>query len=597
VSKTVWRIVVIVLVLVIAATGALGVRSYLTARAGRANMYATAPVTRGSLKVTVDGTGVLQPARQQSLSFGTAGTVSTVRVQVGQEVRAGEVLATLRDDNNLAMQLLQAQSQLAQAQSRLQQLQNPAATTSADTITAAQLRVQAAQLQVDQAQSQLTKLNITAPGPGLIGVLNVKVGDNVNPGQQVATIYDDSKMLVQVTVTEDRVLDVASGDHADVTVHGLAEPYTGHVTAVATTASGQNKAGQSLFQVTITLDDYRDVNNGAALAQGMGADVTIYPSAGAANTGSISTSGTVAYNATYQVVAQVAGTVASVPVAVGDRIKAGALVSSLSSDSLQSQYQQALNSLQQAQVALHQVTDPAPSSAQDIESQQYAVEQAMLNVEARQSDLNSLSIAAPFDGVVTSVNVNPGDRVAAGAPVVTVVDISHLQVVASISELQIAQVAVGQKVTITADALPGTTWDGIVTAIAPVGQVQNGVGNFDVTIDVANPGSLRAGMSCNASIFVASHDDVLMVPAEAVSGEGDQAFVQVLVNNKPELRHVTVGLHNDAFVEITSGLQEGEVVITGTASSGSSQFFRMPGGNFPEPRTTTPNRRSSGGGG
>lgn len=593
--RKVWRAILVIVVLAIVAGGAYGARRYMVARSQRATTYATAPVRRGTLTVTVDGTGVLQPVQQEALSFGTSGVVASVAVKVGQTVHAGQTMATLRDDNNLAMQLLQAQSQLAQAESRLEQMQNPASTTTADAVTAAQLRVQAAQMQVNQAKSQLAKLNVAAPGPGLLN-LNVRAGDNVNTSQQIGTIYDDSRMLVQVTVTEDRVLDVAPGDQADVTVHGLAEPYTGHVTAVATTSSGQNKAGQNLFQVTITLDDYKGVNNGAPLAAGMGADVTIYPGVGAFNTGSISTSGTVAYYATYPVVAQVSGTVASLPVSSGQHVQAGDLLVTLTSDTLQSQYDQAVNNLQQAQVSLHQVTNPAPSSPQDIQSQEYTVEQARLNVESRQNDLNNLTITAPFDGVVTAVNANPGDLVASGAPVITLADVGHLQAVVSISELQIAQVAVGQKVTITADALPGSTWDGTVSAIAPVGQVQNGVGNFDVTIDIPEPGALKAGMSCDASIFVASHENVLMVPAEAVSGEGQNAYVQVLVNQKPQLRHITVGLHNGTFVEVTSGLQEGELVVTGTASTGSSQFFRMPGGNFRQPETT-PRRSTSGGGG
>lgn len=189
-----------------------------------------------------------------------------------------------------------------------------------------------------------------------------------------------------------------------------------------------------------------------------------------------------------------------------------------------------------------------------VEKDQIAVEQAQRNIERTR-------LLAPFDGVVAAVNFSVGDSAGTGTAVV-VVDLSTLQVRVNIAEVDVAKIKIGQTAQITLDALPGKTYTATISAISPVATITQGVVNYPVTAVVANnDGAVKPGMTANLAITIERRDNVLLVPARAVRAQGNQRTVTVLYKGQQIAVPVTLGLTNDQFAEIASGLLEGDQVI------------------------------------
>jgi HlyD family secretion protein len=213
-------------------------------------------------------------------------------------------------------------------------------------------------------------------------------------------------------------------------------------------------------------------------------------------------------------------------------------------------------------------------------------------------------ITAPTDGVITTLAVSAGEKVQIGEVVAHLTNYSTFKTVASIDELDIPKIQVGQTATIKVSALSDQTFTGKVTGIANEGTSTNGVSSFDVDISIDNPQNLKVGMSTETSILTASKDNALYVPLDAVHTMNGEKFVLVSSANSSQTQsqsqsqsqgqvqpsnRVTVktGLANDDYVEITEGLTEGQVVnlpnlasssSTSTNGKNNSMFGGMGGG-------------------
>jgi len=200
-------------------------------------------------------------------------------------------------------------------------------------------------------------------------------------------------------------------------------------------------------------------------------------------------------------------------------------------------------------------------------------------------------VVAPFDGVVAEVDVVSGDDVNANTVVLKLVDPSVFEVSATVDEVDISQVQVGQQATISLDALTNVELSGNVSSISAFANSQSGVVSYSVTILVTSIPSgvqLRQGMSATATITNQLATNVLLVPTKAISNSSTNPTVTVMVNGVPEVRAVKVGESNDEYTEIVSGLNAGEEVVvtsttssTSSSSSSSSQGGFTGGGGFP----------------
>jgi RND family efflux transporter MFP subunit len=179
------------------------------------------------------------------------------------------------------------------------------------------------------------------------------------------------------------------------------------------------------------------------------------------------------------------------------------------------------------------------------------------------------------------VNVIVGQVVTANTVAVEVVNPSDVEVSATVDEIDIPQLQVGQKVAISLDALPNDEFSGEVSTISPLGSSQSGVVSYPVTISLTDPSGaqLREGMSATATITTQEADNVLLVPSTAISNSSTNPRVTVMVNGVPEVRAVNVGQSNGTSTEIVSGLNAGDmVVVTSTSTSSSTSSSTSRGG-------------------
>ena len=216
------------------------------------------------------------------------------------------------------------------------------------------------------------------------------------------------------------------------------------------------------------------------------------------------------------------------------------------------------------------------------------IENAKTSLENAQERLDDYRITSPITGTVVEKTVKAGDNVGTGSnsnsTLCIIYDLSYLQMTLNIDELDIDNVEVGQTVNITSDAKAGQTFTGVVTKVSVVGTTSGGTTTYPVTVRIDDTEGLRPGMNVDAEIVLTSADDVLAIPGTAVN-RGNTVLItsdspsaaNALEQEAPEgyvYVQVETGVSDDSYIEVTSGLQEGDTVAyLRTASSGSGNMM------------------------
>lgn len=188
---------------------------------------------------------------------------------------------------------------------------------------------------------------------------------------------------------------------------------------------------------------------------------------------------------------------------------------------------------------------------------------ARASVAAAQNAYDNQNIRTPIDGTVYYLPVSQFDYVdpANNGDLVYVADLSHLRVTAYFDEPDIGKLRVGQPVAIKWEARRDRTWHGHVSQI-PTTIISYGtrnVGECFITVDDAD-GILQPNANVTVTVTIANRQHVLVVPHESVHFDGPNAYVFRVINNKLVRTPVEIGLINDNWVEILSGLREGDIV-------------------------------------
>jgi RND family efflux transporter MFP subunit len=165
---------------------------------------------------------------------------------------------------------------------------------------------------------------------------------------------------------------------------------------------------------------------------------------------------------------------------------------------------------------------------------------------------------------VLSVTGNVGDTVAGNSVVVELADLSQLEVQASIGQQDVISVQDGQSATLTFDARPGETFAGKVSRVVPTKTSTAGAVTYTVFVSVDQaPAGLLPGMTADADIIVAERKNVLTLPRRSIRASANATVnLSVVQNGRTVSRSVKIGLVGDLNVEILSGLQEGDQVVT-----------------------------------
>lgn len=219
----------------------------------------------------------------------------------------------------------------------------------------------------------------------------------------------------------------------------------------------------------------------------------------------------------------------------------------------------------------------------DVQSQELSLAQRENALKDAQEKLSDYYIRAPFDGIITKLAAKVGDT--APSPMATLITAKKLAEI-SLNEVDVAKVKAGQKTTLTFDAIPELTISGEVANIDMIGAVSQGVVTYTVTIGFDTQDErVKSGMSVSAAIITDIKQDAILVPNSAIKTNNNTHSVEILVGGAPQAKQVVAGLTNDTVTEIVSGITEGEAVITQTItittaqaqSSQSSSTLRIPG--------------------
>ena len=203
---------------------------------------------------------------------------------------------------------------------------------------------------------------------------------------------------------------------------------------------------------------------------------------------------------------------------------------------------------------------------EDLKQATADVERAKAALAVNEVQLTYATIAAPIAGVIGQVTTQEGETVSAGlsAPTfVTIIDLGRLQVDTFVDEVDIGKVKTGQRATFTVDSFPSREFAGKVTAIYPKAVIQENVVNYDVVVEITDPydGLLRPEMTASVTIALDARENVLAVPAKTVKRERGKSVVYILSGGQPESREVKVGWKDSQWIEIVSGVEEGQVVL------------------------------------
>ena len=336
-------------------------------------------------------------------------------------------------------------------------------------------------------------------------------------------------------------------------------------------------------------------------------------------TSSISASGSVVVDDSANVDPTINGTVANLAVSVGDEVRKGQVLFNIINDDLGISVSSAKISLIQAQQSVESSKaskrqadydldhhDGSLATKKILENKLDAAELSLTaakdNVALAQakyqkalSDYNEKNVKSPIDGTVNAVNIKNGDDLSrlssnsnSSAPIV-IGDLSTLKAEIFVNEVDVANVAVGQKAVITLDAINGVDFTGKVEKIDALGTIQSGVVSYTVTVSFDELDSrIKPSMTASVSIITDVKQDVIVVPSTAVKNDKGNSYVQVMVNGAPEMRNITVGIENDSSAEIVKGLNIGDEIVTETVDSSATNSsssssgrnnnsFRVPG--------------------
>ena len=449
------------------------------------------------------------------------GTVLTADFEVGDTVNKGDVLYTI-DSSDVASNVEKAQLSLDQAQSSYD----------------------------DAVDSQYIRSSVR----GTVSSLSVKAGDVVSAGQEVATVRDDSTLLLTLDFPAADAAGFSAGQMAQVTIDGTFESTTGTVQSVSG-ADSLSSGSLATRSVVIAVSNPGPLNTSMA---------------GTAVINGVSAMSSAHFTCQYEqtITASVSGTVAALCVNEGDTVGVDSAILRLSGSALTKQVQSASNSLRSAEISLSD----------------------------SQRAMDDYTITSPISGTIIEKDVKVGDTVGSSSSssetMCVIYDLSYLEMTLNVDELDILDLQVGQKAEITADAVSDRTFEGVITSISSAGTTTGGTTTYPVTLRIDDIGNLMPGMNATAVIDIASASDTLSVPNAAIvrgnyvlvtkdSPSAANADTSMTAPDGYVYVKVTTGVSDDDYIAVTSGLSADDTIAYDSSAADrttSDDTMGFPGG-------------------
>ena len=507
----------------------------------KAGEQKTAAATLGTLTSELTSSGTISPKDTYTITSLVEGTVLTADFEEGDQVTEGQVLYQI-DASSVESDLKSSENSLARANKSYQQ----------------------ALEDYQEAVSDYSGNTYKSTSTGFIKKLNIEVGDKVGSNTDLAELYNDQTMKLKVPFLAWEAAAIPVGSQAMVTLTDTEEQLTGVVTAVSNmdevldggrivryvTMEVENPGGLTTFHsATVTIGEFVCCSEGTFEAM---TDTTM--KASVTGNGSLE--------------------VEELLVHEGDYVTSGTPLFRIKSKD---------------------VEDILDSCQDAVDQAQEKIESAQSNADNKQETYDNYTITAPIFGQVITKNVKAGDKIdrnssSSTSTLAVIYDLSEVTFEMSVDELDVGRVKVGQTVNITADAIEGKTFTGKVTNISLESSQSNGVTNYPVTVTLDEVGDLLPGMNVDGNIILDQAEDALVIPVDALM-RGNKVYVKDASateqqGNVPagfKVVDVETGISNDDYVQITSGLSEGdEVYIDSASSNTSTDMFQMGGMGGPD---------------
>ncbi len=423
----------------------------------------------------------------------------------------------------------------------------------ANSIKSSDLSIQRAEKNYTNAYDSISDLTVKSTIAGTVTAVYVSAGDEINSGAKIADVVNNTTIKATVPFNAADAQNIHTGEAASITLVKTGTVLSGRVISVST-GSETTVGSMRVSYVTIETTNPGAVSAGDAVTAMVGEyacnDIGTLESAG-----------------TKTITSKVSGTVARVSVVRGDNVSNGTTLAIITSDSVEDQVENANLSLQEAYLQRDKLYD----------------------------QLDNYTIKAPISGTVVRKNKKAGDTIengnSASEALVVIYDMSSLCFELNVDELDIKKMSVGQEVTITADAVEGRAYKGIVENVSINGTIgTNGITTYPIKVRIEDfDDNLLPGMNIEARITINESENALVVPVNAVN-RGNTVYVK---GNKEKQEdrapegyktvQVETGITNDMFVEILSGLSEGDTVyVTPSADNGNQMMMPgMMGGRMP----------------
>lgn len=552
--------------------------------ADRAN-FNEVTATRQDISSTVTGSAVVEPNAEYSIVPLVTGEILDAPFEEGDIVEKGQTMYNI-DSSTVQTSLSSANLAIQKAQQNYNDaLNSHNSQTLKISKESADVSLQKAQQSYQDILDNFNDLYIRSSIAGRVSEVYVKNGDTVNVGTKIADVVNDSYMEIRIPFNEADATAITPGMDASLTLVGTGTQLGGTVTAVSNAGESTNGYMRVRY-VTI-----QAVNPGA-LSSGDSATAMI-------NGMACNDVGTFSPLDSVSITAKVGGTISSVDIDAGDQVLENSIVAVIESDNLDSQLSTAQLSVREAQLSqerarLQQMDD---SSTSNVLNAKLSLDDAVLARDKVLTQLEDYTITAPIAGTVVTKNKKTGEKIEMGTAasdsnvLAVIYDMSSLCFQLDVDELDVKKITVGQTVEVTADAVEGHTYTGTVENVSVNGTVgTNGVTTYPVKVRLQDvDDNILPGMNIDATITVEKAENVIVIPATAVN-RGDTVYVKgdktEEGDNAPEgykTVDVTLGLQNESFVEVKSGLNEGDVVYAELVSSDNTMMFPGMGGNMGGP--------------
>ena len=595
------RIIIALVVLVVAGAGFVAYSAWFGDDDSESAAFNTHKVGPTTIRSSVTMSAAAESVDNAMLSFGIAGRVSSVDVTLGDEVKAGQRLASLESDD-LENALASAEASLASTRIRLQQIQSRA---SAADIANADKAVAAAQAALDKALNDQQELLDGASEAELAAADEAVKGaesslataqDNLRrledgPSEAEVAAAQSNLDAAKASLSSAQAAEqAANGNVTDskAALEGAAGIYCGtedHLPEICAdflvpmTSAEVNNLSYSIspaadsepdpelvwatnylinanttYKNALDARDDAKVNVDAAQSALDAAQAALDDLTAPADPSDIATS-------------QAAVTAAEQGLTAAQLAQDELLRGATDSDIANAQgvVDSAQASLTAAIAARNDLL--AGADQEDIDLQRQQVRLAELAVERAQKAVEDATLTAPFDGTAAAINIHLGDVITPATPAITILTPGALRVKLTLGETDLPAVEVGQTGIIIFDAIQDVAYPLRITSIGLAPDTQQGVVTYTALAELTrlNEGGedVRPAPGMNGAAVVTTEEkaDVLAVPSQAIRQRGGNSVVDVLVDGKAETRVIRTGNSDTTNTEVTSGLQAGDLVI------------------------------------